>query len=89
MEKITIDKAQAEETQRIVSEEEIIATKAAKEASEIKQECEEKVADANEKLDAAVAEVKKLKKSHIDEVRSLKTPPAAAVTIMGAMCYLL
>lgn len=45
--------------------------------------------DANEKLDAAVAEVAKLKRNHIDEVRALRTPPPAAKIILGGMCYLL
>lgn len=89
MEKIEKDKKAAEETQKIVSEEEAIASKQAKEAEKLKNEAEEGVRTANEKLDVAVQEVKKLKKSHIDEVRSLKTPPAAALIILGAMCYLL
>jgi dynein heavy chain len=73
----------------MVAEEEVIVSKAASEALGIKEMCDNEVKEANEKLDAAVAEVKKLKKAHIDEVRSLKTPPAAAVTILGGMCYLL
>lgn len=87
--KIEKDKKAAEETQKIVSEEEAVANKQAKEAEKTKNEAELGVKTANEKLESAVAEVKKLKKTHIDEVRSLKTPPAAALIILGAMCYLL
>lgn len=47
------------------------------------------MAEANKKLAAAIAEVAKLKKNHIDEVRSLKTPPAASKIILGGMCILL
>lgn len=47
------------------------------------------MADANKTLETAVQDVKKLKKDHIVEVKSLARPPAAAVIILGAMCYLL
>ncbi len=41
------------------------------------------------KLELAVAEVKKLKKDHIVEVKALKNPPSACVVILGGMCILL
>jgi hypothetical protein len=47
------------------------------------------VAEANKILETAVAEVKKLKKDHIIEVKALRNPPPASLDILGAMCYLL
>ena len=47
------------------------------------------MAEANKILDIAVAEVKKLKKDHIIEVKALRYPPPASLDILGAMCYLL
>lgn len=47
------------------------------------------MAEANKILEGAVAEVSKLKKEHIVEVKSMKTPPPASIDILGGMCYLL
>lgn len=45
--------------------------------------------DANERLEATLEEVRKLKKDHLVEVKSLPNPPMAAVVILGGVCIML
>ncbi len=60
MAKLVVDKKEAEETQVIVSQEEIIATEQANEANKIKEYCESQVEEANKNLEECLEEVKKL-----------------------------
>jgi len=89
MAQIEIDTKSADETRKVVTEEETIASREMEKANKIKKEAEEQVGDAKKILDAAIAEVRKLKKEHLQEVKSLKNPPPASLDILGAMCYLL
>lgn len=50
---------------------------------------EQSVEEANRSLEATLAEVSKLKKDHLVEVKSLPNPPRACVIILGGMVCLL
>jgi dynein heavy chain, axonemal len=89
MAKIEIDTKDANETRVTVSAEEAIAKKQADEAQAIADQANLAVQDANEKLDLTLEEVKKLKKDHIVEVKSLSNPPIAVHIILGGTCILL
>ena len=89
MTKIEADKKEADETRAVVSVEEAIATKQAEEAQKLKNEALDAVRDANIMLEKTLEEVRKLKKDHLVEVKSLKTPPKACVVILGGMSILM
>lgn len=72
-----------------MSADEAVATKQAEEAQAMKREAEDSVREANMKLEKTLEEVKLLKKDHLVEVKSLKTPPKACIVILGAMCILM
>lgn len=57
MQKLSVDKAEADTTQKVVSVEEAQATKQAAEATKLAEEAEASVADANRSLAETLAEV--------------------------------
>ena len=69
MEKLKVDKAQADETQKIVAKEEAEAQKQQEEASRLAAHAEASVADANRSLELTIVEVQKLRKEHLTEVK--------------------
>ena len=88
MEKLTVDKAAAEETQKSVSAEEAIAAVQQAEATKLATEAEAAVSEANISLEATLAEVQKLKKDHLVEIKSLTNPPKAVRVTLGAVVIL-
>jgi dynein heavy chain len=86
--KIAKDSKDAEATKIVVSAEEAAATKKAEEASAIKTECENDLAQAIPLLNAAIAALDILKKSDIDLVKSMKNPPDGVKLVMEAVCVM-
>lgn len=85
---IGIDKEAAGETKAIVSAEEEVATKKATETKAIADDAQKDLDEALPALDAAVQCLNKLKKSDLDEVKSLGTPPAGVKLTMEACCIM-
>ena len=73
------DKASAAETKTVVEKEESAAQEMAAETKAIAEDAQRDLDEALPALDAAVACLNKLKKSDIDEVRSMKKPPGGVV----------
>jgi len=89
MEKLMIDRKEADIVQKTVSIEEAEATKQADQAEAIKQEAALGVADANLKLEKSVALIKQLNKTHIEFVKAIKMPtPTVKLVIAGVMIML-
>ncbi|CAD8156782.1 unnamed protein product [Paramecium pentaurelia] len=86
MEKLKVDKQEADDTQRIVAREESEATKQQEEATQLATQAEASVADANRTLELTIVEVQKLRKEHLVEIKSLGSPPnAVKVTLAGVV----
>jgi dynein heavy chain len=85
---IAKEQEEANETQKIVAKDEIVATKQAQEAQVLKDDAQESVREANLILEETLKEVSKLKKDHIVEVKALTKPPEACVVILGALSIL-
>ncbi|CAH1783204.1 unnamed protein product, partial [Owenia fusiformis] len=85
IEKETID---AEEVKKVVQAEEAIANKAASASKEIKEECEEKLAEAMPAMNAAISALNTLKQNDISLVKSMANPPAGVKLVMEAVCIM-
>ena len=57
-------------------------------AAGIKKECEAGLAEAIPALEAAVKALSTLKKSDVDEVKAMKSPPAGVKLTMEAVCIM-
>ncbi|KAH9163072.1 hypothetical protein LEN26_000647, partial [Aphanomyces euteiches] len=88
MVQITKDRADADVTKAIVEKEEANASVKARATKEIADSAQRDLDEALPALDAAVACLNKLKKSDIDEVKSLKTPPSGVKLTMEVVCLL-
>ncbi len=89
MVKLSVDKAEADATQKVVAVQEAEATKQEQEARKLANEAEAAVAEANISLQNTLDEVKKLKKEHLVEIKSLGSPPnAVKVTLAGVVILL-
>jgi len=89
MAKLSVDKAEADATQKVVAVQEAEATKQEQEARRLAAEAEAAVADANRSLELTLAEVSKLKKEHLVEIKSLGSPPNAVKVTLGGVVILL
>lgn len=90
MENLKVDKEEANKQQNIVSKEEEIANKQAKEANELAEIAEAAVKEANEALNETLKLVAKLKKDHIQEIRTFITPtPVVILVIKGCVLLLM
>jgi dynein heavy chain, axonemal len=78
------DKLGAAETKKIVEEEETAANKKAAETKAIADDAQADLDKALPALEKAVESLDKLKKSDLDEVKALKTPPRLVKTTMQA-----
>jgi dynein heavy chain len=85
---ITRDKASAAETKATVEVEEANANKKAAESKAIADSAQADLAEALPALEEAVKCLNDLKKADIDEVKSLKTPPAGVVLTIKAVCIM-
>ena len=82
------DKEGAKETMAIVAKEEEEAEAKAAATQAIADDAQRDLDEALPALDQAVACLNKLKKSDLDEVKSLKTPPAGVKLTMEAACIM-
>ena len=85
---ITKDKASAAETKAKVEVEENSANEKAAVSNAIKEDAEKDLAEAMPALEEAVKCLNDLKKSDIDEVKSLKTPPGGVVLTIKVCCLM-
>ena len=85
---ITKDKAEAAVTKKEVEVEEAAATKKASETKAIADDAQRDLDEALPALAEAVQCLKDLKKSDIDEVKSLGRPPVNVVRTLTALCIM-
>jgi dynein heavy chain len=85
---ITKDKAAAAETKAQVEVEETKANAKAADAKAIADDAQRDLAEALPALEEAVKCLNDLKKSDIDEVKSLKTPPSGVVLTIRVCCLM-
>jgi dynein heavy chain len=85
---IGIDKEGANETKEIVAKEEEAASKKAADTTAIAEDAQRDLDEALPALEMAVACLNKLKKSDLDEVKSLGKPPAGVKLTMEACCIM-
>ncbi len=75
--------------QIVVSAEEKIANEQKAEASALAAEAEASVAEANASLEVTLAEVKKLKKDHLNEIKAFTNPAIVIRVVLGGIVILL
>ncbi|KAL6618330.1 dynein heavy chain and region D6 of dynein motor-domain-containing protein [Neocallimastix sp. 'constans'] len=85
---IEIESKDVEETRKIVAADETIALEKAEQATAIKNECENDLAEALPLLNSALEALDTLKKQDIDEVKAMKNPPAGVKLVMEAVCVM-
>ena len=85
---ITQDKASAAETKAVVEVEEASASKKAADTQAIADDAQRDLDEALPALAVAVQCLKDLKKSDIDEVKSLGRPPANVIKTLQACCIM-
>ena len=88
MEKLIVDKKEADEKQIQVAKEEAEAANQEAEARELKKKAEQAVAVANITLQTCLKEVQKLESKHLTEIKSLTAPPEACKVIVGSVVIL-
>ena len=88
MVKVGQETEEANKIKEVVAGEEAKASAKAAEVKEIKDECEADLAEAIPILNAAIAALNTLKKSDIDEVKSMKMPPVGVKLTMAAICVM-
>jgi dynein heavy chain len=86
---IAIDKKDAAVTKEIVERQEVDAAGKAAECKEIRDDAQSELDRALPMLDKAVECLRELNKTHIDEVRNFKKPPAGVILTMEAACIML
>lgn len=86
MEKIVVDKASAEETQKSVAKEEASAQEKADEVEKLQSQAQSELDEALPLLDKALESVKQLKKEQLVEIKSFMTPAQGIVKTMEAVC---
>ena len=86
MKVIIAETEQVEEKKKLVEADEAVANQSAQEARAIKEECEEKLAEAMPAMQAAVAALDTLNANDISMVKSMKKPPGGVRLVMEAVC---
>jgi len=89
MERLIVEKRDAEETQKSVAEDEAAATIAQAEAAKLQKEALEAVAEAQKTLDKTTEEIKSLKKDHLVEIRTFISPPPPVFWTLGGVIIML
>merc|ERR1719502_2559231 len=82
------DSKDAAHTKEVVAKEKAAADIKAKEANEIKEDCEAGLAEALPALESAVKALATLKKADVDEVKNMKSPPGGVKLTMEAVCIM-
>jgi len=80
---------QVAQTRKIVTEEERQCNEQAEAASAIKNECEAQLAEAMPALNQAMKALRVLKKSDLDELKSMKVPTQGVLLTAEALCILM
>jgi len=88
MEKLAVDKKEADETQKQVAADEAVATKQQEEALTLQAEALTAVSEAQKMLDKTMEDVKSLEQKHLDEIKAFNNPPAAVFWTLAGVCVL-
>ena len=88
MRDIERDSKEASEIEAVVRKDEATANEKAAVAQSEKAECEAILAEAVPALEAAISALNTLKKSDIDVVKTMKSPPAGVRLVMEAVCVM-
>ncbi|KAJ3181753.1 Dynein heavy chain 7, axonemal [Geranomyces variabilis] len=72
----------------VVKADEEVATKKANEVTAVKEDCEAQLAEAIPALESALQALDTLKKSDIDLLKTMKSPPAGVKFVMEAVCIM-
>ncbi|KAL0238939.1 hypothetical protein PCE1_004630 [Barthelona sp. PCE] len=86
IEELTVKQSEAEATRQEVSVEQQKVQGDVDAADQLKAECERDLSEAQPLVDAALAELQRLKPGDIVELRSLAHPPAGVRLVMEAVC---
>lgn len=86
--RIATESKEAAAIEEVVAADEAVANAKAAAARKDKEECEAMLAEALPALEAAMVALNTLKKSDIDVVKSMKSPPAGVKLVMEAVCIL-
>ncbi|XP_046384032.1 dynein axonemal heavy chain 12-like [Ischnura elegans] len=89
LEAIEKETAALEKASVVIKEDEIEANEKAKEAQELKDDCEKDLAQVIPILEGAVKSLNTLKPADITLVKSMKNPPEAVKLVMAAVCVML
>ena len=89
MEQLAIEKKDAEEAQILVAKDEAEASIEQEKAAGLQREAQEAVAEAQKILDKTTEEIKSLKKDHLVEIKSFKSPPQPVFWTLGGVCVML
>ena len=79
---------EVEKMSKTVRADEEVASAKAKEATNLKEECESDLAEAIPALEAALAALDTLKPADITIVKSMKNPPGGVKLVMAAVCVM-
>ncbi|TPX68902.1 hypothetical protein SpCBS45565_g02819 [Spizellomyces sp. 'palustris'] len=88
MRQIEKESVEVAQVKTVVKADEEVATKKANEATAIKEDCEAQLAEAIPALEAAIAALDTLKKSDIDMLKTMKSPPSGVKFVMEAVCVM-
>jgi dynein heavy chain len=80
---------QVAQTRKIVTEEEKTCNAQAEAATKIKDECEAQLAEAMPALNMAMKALRVLKKSDLDELKSMKVPTNGVIITCEALCIMM
>ncbi|PHJ22997.1 dynein heavy chain, partial [Cystoisospora suis] len=86
MENISRIQQNAAASKAVIEREEEICMRQAKEASDVKEQCQRELDIAMPALASAIEALQKLSKSDITELNSMKAPPSGVIKVMEALC---
>ncbi|XP_061882783.1 dynein axonemal heavy chain 6 [Entelurus aequoreus] len=89
MEKLSVDQESADETRRVVKEEEAMAKVKAEDTQAIADDCQRDLNEALPALEGANQALNSLDKADISELKVFTKPPDMVMTVMEAICILL
>eukprot|EP00116_Pleurobrachia_bachei_P000103 sb/3460365/ len=82
------ESVEVEKMSKLVRADEEVASAKAKEATALKEECENDLAEAIPALEAALAALDTLKPQDVTIVKSMKSPPGGVKLVMAAVCVM-
>jgi len=87
-EQINKESAEAAKIAEVVQADEAVVSEKASVAQAEKEDCEALLAEAVPALNAALTALNTLKKSDVDVVKAMKSPPAGVRLVMAAVCVM-